>query len=92
MHLFPLKKAYIFLEAHGLLTEAERIRASTNRFSILRSAMMVAVLQRNALLAKFVTDWWSNGSLPEGRRHLNALARIYERWKKSKEAFGAHDD
>jgi hypothetical protein len=91
MHLFPLKKAYVFLEAQGLLTEAHRIRVSPNRFTVLRSAMMVAVLQRKALLDRFIADWWPNGSLPEGQRQLNAFARIYGRWKKSNEAFGAHD-
>jgi hypothetical protein len=86
MKVFPLKKAYVFLQAQGLLTEAQRIRVSRDRFSVLRKAMTVALLQRKALLEKFIADWWPIGSSPEGRRHLNAFARIYERWKKSKEA------
>jgi len=86
MNIFPLKKAYVFLEAEGLLTEAQHIRVCRDRFGVLRSVLMVALLRRKALLDKFIADWWPTGSSLEGRRHLNAFARIYERCKKSKEA------
>ena len=86
MNVFPLKKAYVFLEAEGLLPEAQRIRVSLDRFGMLRSVMMVALLQRKALLDKFIACWWPNGLSPKGRRYLKAFARIYERCKKSKGA------
>jgi hypothetical protein len=88
MNIFPVKKAYVFAEAEGLLTEVQHIRVSRDRFGVLRSVMMVALLQRKALLDKFIADWWPNGSSLEGRRHLNAFARIYKRCKKSKKLSG----
>jgi hypothetical protein len=85
-NLFPLKKAYAFLRAQGLPDEAQGIRISRDRFGVLRSAKAVVLLRCKALLEKFIADWWPSGSSPEGRRHINSLARLYERSMKSKNA------
>jgi len=83
-NLFPLKKAYAFLKGQGLPDEAQGIRVTRDRFGVLRSAKALVLLQCEALLEMFIADWWPSGSSPEGRRHINSLWRVYERYKKSK--------
>jgi hypothetical protein len=81
---FPLKTAYAFLEAHGLSTEARRIRVTPDRFGVLRIAIVLDLLRCKALLDTFVADWWPKGSSSEGRRHTSTLVRIYSRYNESK--------
>jgi hypothetical protein len=81
----PLKTAYTFLQAHELSTEAHRVKETPDRFGVLRSAMVLDLLRRKALLDTFIADWWPSGASSEGRRRMSSLVRIYNRYKHCKD-------
>lgn len=80
----PLRRAYLFLAAHGLQAEAESIRASKDQFgsytSTLKRAKVAALLNSKGIFDAFVAEHWQHGASDEGRREIKRLIRIFERW------------
>lgn len=80
---FQLKSAYEFLQSNGLSRKATEIRRSKAKVrsydSMLRRAVVLAVLTRNRLLDRFIAERWPDADTPRGQSERNRLNKIY-RW------------
>ena len=80
----PLRRAWPFLEAHGLGEAATEIRTSRERFlsytSTLRRGKVVDLLQTQGLLDEFISAEWPHGKTERGNRLVERYARIYQRF------------
>src|SRR5690348_5400258 len=81
----PLRPAYAFLEANGLVNEAAEIRGSGERLgsytTSLRRAKIVALLRRKDLLDKFIETNWKIALTPAGKKILNRYDQIYLKYE-----------
>lgn len=81
---FPLRRAYDFLEMHGLPEEAQAIRTSQDRFgsytSTLKRGKVIALLQEKGLLDQFIARHWVNGETEKGKRLIKSYESIYQRF------------
>lgn len=86
----PLKLAYPFLVEDGLEKEAIEIKESKDQYlsytSTLKRGKIVALLEKNNLLDKFVDKCWSFGKTQEGRRKIQRYKRVYQAFRDSDRA------
>jgi len=82
----PLRRAYSFLEANGLASEASEIKTSRERlgsFTVtLKGAKIVDLLSKKNLLDKFIETSWRFASTPAGKKRVKRYERVYLRYSK----------
>ena len=93
----PLRRAWPFLDAHGLADAAQEIRISRDRVgqrsaSQLKRGRVIHLLKRENLLEAFIQDEWTNGATERGQRNIKAYERVYAKFLSADDEDGADED
>ena len=87
----PLRRAYPFLEAHGLADEAEAIRLGPGGSPVHRGHA-IEILKRHALLDDFIASEWPLGATEPGRRAMERYVARYKRFVEEGPEDGPEDE
>lgn len=74
----PLLAAYPFADAHGLGSEASRIRSMSASSSV-RRGHIVQLFRQNGLLDEFIRQHWTFGATPDGAKQLRYYDHLWAR-------------
>ena len=93
----PLRRAWPFLNAHGLGDAAQEIQASKDKVGArgttpLRRGRVIHLLKRENLLEAFIEKEWTNGATERGRRSIERYERIYQQFLGEDEEDDAEED
>ena len=93
----PLRRAWPFLDAHGLADAAQEIRISRDRVgqrsaSQLKRGRVIHLLKRENLLDAFIKNEWTNGATERGQRNIKAYERVYANFLSGDEEDDADED
>jgi hypothetical protein len=84
---FLLQPAYDFLQSKGRAAEATAIRKANpgSKQSLIKHAMVLAVLRENDLLRDFLaTAIWTHGTSTAGQQQIAWLKKVYERYQQTR--------
>jgi YhcG PDDEXK nuclease domain len=74
--VLPLKMAYLFLEANGLVNEVAAVKTS-HRNIALTKGKIIDLLERNNLLDEFIKTKWPSGTMRDAKNRIQYYKRAY---------------